>query len=229
MKYPAPMELKRTDSITMVPISIWSLLEVVGTHGLRYRLRERHRGLWLRPLAHPACPVLARAETRERRSDTEGRRAEAGSWTHRPPESRPWCAQQQHPAKDSSQPASAVPHEVCSCLPAVPMVVMMSPVSMRVPVVSSMVVSALSVSVVSPTHDHGRWDDHDRGRNHNDGDRSHDDRHADAHRNIDPGVGGQGQREAREPQDRDDTPPLQDRVETFHSHTLPVMSRCGFA
>jgi len=80
----------------------------------------------------------------------------------------------------------------------VPVVVMMSPVSMRVPVVSSMVIAALSVPVVSPTHDHGRWDDHDRGR-------SHDDRHLDAHRDIDPRVGGQGEREAREPQDRDDT------------------------
>jgi len=85
------------------------------------------------------------------------------------------------------------------------MVVMMSPVSMRVPVVPSMVVSALSVAVVFSTYDHGRWDDHDRGRRHDDGDRSHDDRHPDAHGDIDPGVGGQGEREAREPQNRDDT------------------------
>jgi hypothetical protein len=34
----------------------WSLLEMVVTHGLRYRLRERHRNLWLRPPGHPACP-----------------------------------------------------------------------------------------------------------------------------------------------------------------------------
>jgi len=84
----------------------------------------------------------------------------------------------------------------------------MSPVSMRVPVVSSMIISALSIAVVPPTHDYGWGDDHDRGRSHDDWDRSHDDRHADAHRDIDPGVGGQGEREAREPQDRDDTPHL---------------------
>src|SRR5438128_9303737 len=83
---------------------------------------------------------------------------------HCPPERRSWCAQQPYHAKHASQPSSAVPHEVCSFLPAVPMVVMRSPISMRVPVVSSMIISALSVPVVSPTHDHGRWDDHDRGR-----------------------------------------------------------------
>jgi hypothetical protein len=106
---------------------------------------------------------------------------------------------------------------------------MMSPVAMRVPVVSSMIISALSVPVVSPTHDHGRWDDHDRGRSHDDWDRSHDDRHADAHGDIDPRVGGQRQRETREPQDRDDTPPLQDRGETLHSSILLLMHQCGFA
>jgi len=90
----------------------------------------------------------------------------------------------------------------------VSVVVMRSPVSTRVPVVSPMVVSALSVAAVFSAHAHGQWDDHDWGRSHDDGDRSHDDRHADAHRDIDPGVGGQGEREAREPQDRDDTPHL---------------------
>jgi hypothetical protein len=92
-----------------------------------------------------------------------------------------------------------------------------------------MIISALSVPVVSPTHDHGRWDDHDRGRSHDDWDRSHDDRHPDAHRDMDPGVGGQGQRETREPQDRDDTTQLQDRVETLHSYLLLLMHQCGFA
>jgi len=92
-----------------------------------------------------------------------------------------------------------------------------------------MVVSALSVAVESPTHDHGRWDDHDRGRSYDDWDRSHNDRHPDAHSDIDPRVGGQGQREAREPQDRDDTTHLQDRVETLHSSVLLPMHQCGFA
>jgi hypothetical protein len=85
-----------------------------------------------------------------------------------------------------------------------------------------MIISALSVPVISPTHDHGRWDDHDRGR-------SHDDRHPDAHGDTDPRVGGQRQRETRESQDRDDTPHLPDRVETLHSYILLLMHQCGFA
>jgi hypothetical protein len=106
---------------------------------------------------------------------------------------------------------------------------MRSPVSMRVPVVSSMIISALCVPVVSPTHDHGRWDDHDRGRHPDDWDRSHDDRHPDAHGDIDPRVGRPGQRETREAQDREDTTHLQDRGETLHRHILLLMHQCGFA
>ena len=44
-----------------------------------------------------------------------------------------------------------------------------------------------------------------------------------------PRVGRQGQRETREPQDRDDTTPLQDRGETLHSSILLLMHQCGFA
>src|SRR5262245_24074630 len=97
------------------------------------------------------------------------------------------------------------------------MMVMMCPVSMRVAVISPMVVSALSVAVVSPAHNDGWWGHHDRGRRYEDWGWSHDDRHANAHGDIHPRVGRQGQRETGEPQDYDETTPLQDHGETLHS------------
>src|SRR2546427_6726074 len=102
----------------------------------------------------------------------------------------PTAHQRGVPGALNSRTTPSIPAILCGaacgvpCLPTVPVVVMMSPVSMRMPVVSSMIISALSVAVVSPTHDHGRWDDHDRGRSHDDWDRSHDDRHPAAHGDI---------------------------------------------
>src|SRR2546426_6099546 len=76
------MELKRTDSIKMVPISIWSLLEVIVTHGLRRRLGALPRALRLRLLV--PVRALAREETRERCNGSEGPCGEARVWTPLP-------------------------------------------------------------------------------------------------------------------------------------------------
>jgi len=97
-------------------------------------------------------------------------------------------------------------HEVCSCLPAVPMVVMMSPVSMAgtgrildgrigderihsIPHPRPRAVGTTTTGAGTTTTGTGATTTGTPMPT----------------ETIDPGVGGQGERETREPQDRDDT------------------------
>src|SRR5215471_16008248 len=55
MKYPAPIELKRTDTIKVVPISIESLLGMVVTPYVRHRRGKLRRAPAISHSGQPAC------------------------------------------------------------------------------------------------------------------------------------------------------------------------------
>lgn len=101
-------------------------------------------------------------------------------------------------------------------LPAMPVMMMVTPAPMQVPVrapgiVSPIIVSVRMVAVVSPPHhDNGRRSDHDRCRDtETDGD-------------IDAGLSRLRLRKQGKSQEGDHTPQSYDMGKTFHGHILPV-------